>query len=216
MQRIEWSFMGELIPDQTSTTKQQVQDDLDAKCQAVIEAYSEDYKDIGFYKDNGALTSFYLATDHGANMSGNLVSHCTFPYGDRAEYAGKRTFAAGVYADFADVYSQILDYSDSMTMQGDGSPIYHWKDTANGPIVSRQYPSSFVTYIHQGYSVAFDAWPLPVVPLASGENYLGNLTTIRHTSPKKFANYAKWGIYRVDWRYVYRFPAPQGLRPTLG
>jgi hypothetical protein len=213
--RIDWRFMGELIPDATSTTPQAVQDDLDAKQYALVRAYEDDYKDIGFYKDDGSLTSLYLATDHPANLTGNLVSFLTFPRGDGAEYAGKRTFAAGVHAEFADIYSQLTEYVDTMTQFGDGGPIYTWHDTPNGPVSMPQSQSSYVRYVHQGMAVAFDAWPLPPAPLASGANYLSKNTVITRTSPRKYSGFGRWGYYKVEWSYTYVFPTPQALLPVI-
>lgn len=189
------------------------QSDLTTKIDALIAAYSDDFKDAGFYQDDDTPTPHLLVSNHPNNLTGNVITYRSWPSGDLAEYATKRTFAIGIEAEFRNAYSQFVFYEDNMEMVGDGGSAIRWVAQSNGlPILHQDSSSTPQMWIHSGTAVALDAYPLPPPPMFDRPNYLGHLTRIRRKGPRRYAQ--GFQEYTTEWYYVYQFQTPNFLLPT--
>lgn len=204
---------GEIYVDSGIVDKEDAQANLTNKINLLINAYKDDFKDAGFYQDNGLPTPHVLPSNHPDNVTGNIVVNRNWPMGDGNEYATKRTFSVGIQAMFKNAYSNILEYSDAIAQQGDGGPIIKWYERRFGPpgyqILADQ---STVSYEHQGSMTALNAYPVPPLPLFSRPFLLGHATTITRHAPKRFAQ--GYMEYRISWKYHYVLPAPTLVLPT--
>lgn len=210
----EMHLTGELVVDPTLTTKDACQTDLTNKIHLLINAYKDDYKDAGFYQDNGIPTPHVLPNNHADNLTGNIVTQRNWPVADNNEYATTRTYSIGISATFKNAYSQIVNYDDTIQQRGDGGSIIRWYNKRTGApgyqILANQ---SFVVYQHSGTMMALDAMPMPPMPLFARPYYLGDLTVIARTGPTRYAQGYRY--YGVSWNYTYILPAPTPLVPTV-
>lgn len=212
--RFEMTIEGELYVDNGLTDKDACQANLTNKITNLINVYKDDYKDAGFYQDNGNPTPHVLQSNHPDNLTGNIITHRNWPMGDGNEYATKRTFTIGIAAEFKSSYSQIVEYNDVITQQGDGGPLIRWYETRFGPpqydIVHNQ---TLVVYKHSGFATALDAYPNPPMPFYTRPYLLGHMTKIQRVSPQRFAQ--GYRFRKVSWDYTYVLPAPSLLLPTV-
>lgn len=212
--RFEMSIEGEIYVDNGITDKTACQVNLTNKINNLINAYKDDYKDAGFYQDNGLPTPHVLPTNHPDNLTGNMITHRNWPVGDGNEYATKRTFTVGIAAEFKSSYSQLINYEDSITQCGDGGSMIQWYSRRFGPpgyiVLANQ---TFVQYVQMGTATAIDAYPIPPMPLYARPYLLGHLTEIQRSGPKF---YAQGNRFRsVSWKYTYVLPTPGLLLPTV-
>lgn len=208
-------LQGELYVDDGIITKDQAQANLTNKINLLIDAYKDDYKDCGFYQDNGLPTPHVLPNNHPDNLSGNIIIHRNWPMGDGNEYATKRTFTIGIQAEFKNAYSQVVSYEDSIVQQGDGGAEVQWYTRRFGaPQFQVAANQTLVIYKHSGGMTALDAYPIPPMPLYSRPYYLGHLTKIARKGPQRFARGYRY--YTVEWNYIYVLPAPALILPTRG
>lgn len=206
------NVFGELQVTTPNATKSQAQDELSTKITDLIAAYSVDYQDAGFYKDDGVATPHVLINNHADNITGNIVTRRNWPIGDRAEYASKRSYSISIQAEFRNSYSQVVEYSDSIVRTGDGGSIIRWFNGRTAPSWLVEAPASCVTYRHQGRAVALDAYPLPPVPLLQRPYLLGHLSTNGFISPLRY--YRLRRRYTVTWSYTYIMPTFATILPT--
>lgn len=205
------NIVGELQVTTPGATPAIAQAELTTKIQNLIAAYSEDYKDAGFYQDDNTPTPHVLLNNHADNMTGNIITRRNWPIGDQAEYASKRTYSISIQAEFRNSYNQIVDYSDSILRLGDGGSIIRWFNGRVAPSWLNEAPSSFVTYYHRGRAVALDAYPLAPPPMFSRPFLLGHLTRIGSKGPLRYKNMRR--RYTTTWSYVYVRPTADTLLP---
>lgn len=212
--RYEMQLAGELIVDPTLTDKVACQADLTNKIHNLVNAYKDDYRDAGFYQDNGLPTPHILPNNHVDNLTGNIVIQRNWPVGDNHEYASCRTFSLGISAMFKNAYSQVLEYDDSIEQRGDGGSVIRWYNKRFGApgyqILNNQ---SFVVYHHRGRMVTLDSFPMPPIPLYTRPFYLGDATTIIRSGPTRYAQ--GYRMYSVTWHYMYVLPTQALLLPTV-
>jgi hypothetical protein len=211
--RFTMQISGELYVDPGIVGKEDAQANLTNKINLLINAYKDDFKDAGFYQDNGLPTPHVLPSNHPDNLTGNIVINRNWPMGDGNEYATKRTFSVGISALFKNAYSNIVEYTDSIAQQGDGGPVIKWYMRRFGPPGYQiLFDQSLVVYEHQGMMTALNAYPVPPLPLFSRPYLLGDQTKITRFAPKRYAQgYAE---YRIAWSYTYVLPAPTLVLPT--
>jgi hypothetical protein len=205
---------GELYVDNGLTDKTACQTNLTLKIGNLINAYKDDFKDAGFYQDNGLPTPHVLPNNHPDSLTGNIVTHRNWPIGEGNEYATKRTFTVGISAMFRSAYSQIIDYHDTVQQAGDGGSIIRWYNKRFGnpgyEVITNQ---SFVTYQHQGFMTALSAYPIAPMPLYTRPYLLGHLTQITRTAPKRYAQGVQG--YTISWSYTYVLPATGLVLPVV-
>lgn len=211
--RYEMMLEGEIYVDNGLTDKTACQVNLTNKINLLINAYKDDYKDAGFYQDNGNPTPHVLPNNHPDNLTGNIITHRNWPVGDGHEYATKRTFTIGIAAEFKSAYSQIIQYEDNITQQGDGGSIIRWYNKRFGaPEYDILANQSLVVYKHMGFATALDAYPMPPMPLYTRPFLLGHLTHISRSTPTRYAQ--GWRYRRIAWSYTYVLPTLALLIPT--
>lgn len=212
--RVEFHVRGELLAAPNLTTNLQKQDDLNTKMLALEAAYSADYQDVGFYRDDGDVTSMFLQSAHSSSLTGNVLTYLNWAPGDDTEFCSKKTFQAGFFNEFVSSYSNVVDYQDTIQRIGTAGPIKSWR------LYPTAYPQprllayySVQKVVHSGYAVSLLGYPTPPSPLASGWNYLEHFTTIAYTSPKKWGQ--GYAMYRTAWKYIYAFPYNNNLAPVI-
>lgn len=212
--RYTMQLSGELYVTDGISDKVACQADLTNKINGLINAYKDDYKDAGFYQDNGLPTPHVLISNHPDNLTGNIVTSRNWPAGDGNEYATKRTFTIGISALFKSSYSQLVSYQDSIEQIGDGGSVIRWYSRRFGPpgfeIASSQ---SLVTYKHAGKAMAIDAYPMPPMPLYTRPYLLGDLTRISRIGPQRY--HQGYQMYEIHWNYTYVLPNPALVLPTV-
>ena len=182
--RVEIHCTGEVQADQTLTTAIQKQDDIHTKMLAVEAAYSSDYQDAGFYRDDGDVTTHFIQNAHPATLTGTGVLYFHWETSVEEEFVSLRTFRFAVFAEFIDTYSGIYEYRDTLAIRGTAGPIKRWRVMPSGLAVPRTLaPYSLQTQIHRGKAVGLSGWLSPPDPLATGNNYIEDLTEIKYTGP---------------------------------
>jgi hypothetical protein len=214
--KVEFRCAGEVIVDPTLTTNTARQADLTTKMFEIEAAYSDDYKDAGFYQDDGTVTTHFIETNNANNMTGNVVDFFNWTPGTENEYCTIRSFQFGISAMFRDTYSGIFDYRDQITRIGNAGPVYQWRLSPTGLATARQY-SAYSTqhHVHSGRAIGIYDYPLPPSPLASGTNYLGHLTKVQNIAPMKYGGPFKYAMYTTTWEYHYVYPANVINLPVL-
>ncbi len=216
LSRYTMECSGDLKVADGLTTPIQVQNDLNAKMADMEAAYSIDYQDAGFFRDNGTVTQHFFQNDAAANMTGNMVDYFAWMPGDGEQYAQIRSFRFSISCEFLDAYNNITDYTDTISKIGTAGPIREWVTMPNGVVLPRQVTvNSVQRFLHRGSATALATYPIPPSPLASGANYLEHLTQITYRSPKKYGGFARWAEYTTTWAYVYEFDTNQSIFPLL-
>lgn len=217
MTRVEIHCRGEVQANQTLTTAIDKQDDINTKMLAVEAAYSSDYQDAGFYRDDGDVTSHFLQNNHVATLTGNCVMYFHWEDSANEEFCSIRTFSFGIYAEFIDTYSGIYEYRDLILRRGTAGAVKRWRMMPNGVAIPRTLaPASIQTQIHMGKVVGLRGYIDPPPPLATGNFYLEDLTEIKRTGPLKFGYPGAYGLFTTEWKYIYQFPQHVDLYPTVG
>lgn len=143
--------------------------ELDAKITQLINRYRDNYLDVGLYHDDGTPTPHVILNSDPQNVSGNHVRYRSWPKDTDGEYATGRTFAIMVEAKFDEGDSGLLNYSETVTYDGDCGPIYDAHVTRTGPpklhLVAQQTAQRIV---QSGFALTMDAYYLPPSPLFSG------------------------------------------------
>jgi hypothetical protein len=213
---IQWNLTGELLPDHGIQSKEDLQSNINSKMIALENAYQTDYQDIGFFRDDGSITSHYMLNNHPSNLSGNLITHFNWFGRDREEFAGKRTYQIGVKAEFIDSAFQILNWRDSMMIMGDGGATYSWARLPTGLSVPVQRSAtSTVRILHRGMNVGATGYLSPPTPTYGRPFLLGSLTRITQHTPIKIGQPGQYLGYTTQWQYIYEFPNAIQIPPVL-
>lgn len=163
--------------------------------------YGTNGLDLGLYLDNGTtLTSHAISS--ASTQSGTRVVSIVFPVGTGAEYSTFRTYRIVVEAEVKTATGNALrSYSESITFQGTGGPIWRHLATLNG-----QWPRQTVhrrsTYTVQqrGQAIGVSSYPNipgPIWPDAEHQEQ----RTIERGTPERIGN--RFENYPVSWSYVF-------------
>jgi len=190
------------------------QSDLTTKINELITAYSDDFKDAGFYQDDDSPTPHVLTSNHPDNLTGNIITYRNWPIGDGAEYATRRTFSIGIQAEFANAYSQFIHYQDTISRTGDCGSIIEWVNLPTGdPTYTVEANKSYQLIRHSGEATALSFYPLAPAPLLDRPFYLGHLSNIQYIGPRRYAQ--GYREFTTRWQYTYITTSDFPVYPTL-
>lgn len=137
----------------------------------LINAYSEDYQEIGLYEDDGAgnlgqRTPHYI--DNVNSISGVKILGRNWPKGEGDEYANKRFFSISAYSEYLDVESQLVYWRDAIKIKGTGGPRREVHQGFFGPY---EFLSALATpqhIIRSGEAIGFQGYVSFPGPIGQG------------------------------------------------
>lgn len=193
---------GELLYDN--------QDDLTTAIARIRDAYDQNFQDASFYQDDGSLTPHHLHNT-GDCISGVQVVGRSWPIGDAAEYATKRTFSVVLEAEYDRPDSEILEWTEHFNYIGNGGPCIEVIPQYQGPpIVQRLHQRTAQILIQSGSSVGLNGYVLPpgaVFPLFEHQNERQE----RPGTPKSSG--LRHQEYPFEWTYRMTLPRPTTTFP---
>jgi hypothetical protein len=151
---------GELLADTQAT--------INDKIVALANAYSVDGLDFGFYRDDGTVTSHRLPSNDPASITGVRVINRSWPQGDAAEFAVKRTFAITLQAEYTSADSQLWAWQESVEFIGNCGPRFEVIETYEGPIVQQLALRTSMKIIQSGSAIGYAGYVMPPGPLLPG------------------------------------------------
>jgi hypothetical protein len=126
-------------------------------------AYQNDYGDAGLYLDDGTPTRHRL--DNTGSLTGVRIIQRSWPKGDAAELATKRTFSLTLAAVYPDAESNLLAWWESLELIGNAGPRMEVVETTNGPKLFQTSPKSVQRIIQRGEAMGHTAYVLPPGPI---------------------------------------------------
>lgn len=199
-QRVQYDLDGELCIDGG-------QYDITERLNEIIEAFSEDDKDIGLYHDDDSPSTHFMSTTTN-NLTGNQVLSKQFPVTSHGEYTSGRKFQISVGALLYSPDSVLVEHQDSLRRISNAGPHWEWKADPRRPLwgfyPEMIFPATMQTIYHSGFRTAMDAYPLPVAPLYSPPFELNTRRVVEHLSPKRYPK--GYTEYTTRWHYVYSLP----------
>lgn len=138
------------------------QADINDKIGELIAAYEDDGKDFGFYRDDNSITHHRLPSNVPEAITGTRVINRSWPQGDAAEFATKRTFAITLQAEYTSADSQIFHWEESVEVIGNCGPRWEWVETYEGPvqqIINQQ--STVQKIVQSGSAIGYGGYVLP-------------------------------------------------------
>jgi hypothetical protein len=190
------------------------QTEITARLDEIIEAFAYDGRDIGLYQDDGSPSVHYLESAHEFNLTGNQVLYTNFPQTIDGEYISGRKFSIGVGAEIADAEQNLLEYKDSIELNGNAGPTWVWRYNDRwGHYPVRLSPVSLQRIVHRGEAVGMVNYITPPPPFYNPpfENNLQR--QVKWESPRRMPQ--GYTEYKTSWVYYYTLPVPNDLlRPT--
>lgn len=168
---------------------------------AVENGYGKVVGDAGLYFDDGSPTLHLLK--HSTSRSGVQVVELSYPKGDSAEFATQRQFSIRLRAEY-DIAagSQLIDYSEVVTVRGTGGPRYVMHEFARGSTEPEEVTSqTAVQIIQQGTALGYSAPPNPNPPMSGLGVLQGPATVIARKAPQLVGN--AFRNYGVQWSYEF-------------
>lgn len=198
-----WTIRGELHGDTAAALRIQI---------AALElAYSVDYQDLALIDNDGVVVHALLNV--GSTSGVRITQPPSYPEGDGGEFTTYRTYAIQAEAEYAyapQEGSQLLEFSETVTIIGNGGPRYVWVEKVIGP-PTRQIVQAFTTVRATQTGTAVGKFQRPPKPPPIWPELLDNESQqLADTSPQR-----KGSIYedfRVSWSYSFTNGSPlQGL-----
>lgn len=195
-QQVEWDVVGEI---QKSTVA-----DIITRIAAIEQALSNDGGGATYAIDG--VVAHRLNAD---SASGLRVVYASFPRGDAAELATKRTFSFKIRATY-DATSQqggddLVSWQESISIEGDGGPylvtVHEMPgiQSAGGPVAYVICPRTIQFYTQVGAAVGYNTYPVPPGPV-NPAGHFGYLQRISYGSGRQTGN----GIHFFTTRWYYR------------
>ncbi len=196
--------------------------DLNTKMDAMIVAYSDDYKDCGFYwPDDGAgpdvATPHVMVTNNKWNLTGNRIIQRSWDSQYDTELVNTRSFSFIVEAMFVDFDRENLHASETVKQVGTGGEVWKmYNRFSAAPEKVTVQDNSRVTYTQQGKIV--NLFNRPAVPAPYWPTYLHEeKTVITRYSPKGFGNlsldlpgdHVSYIGYTLEYAYFFEAPGDQ-------
>lgn len=187
------------------------QSELTDRIQGLIAAYDQNFQDAGFFQDDDAPTPHRLPNSADC-VSGVQVVQRSWPVGDAAEYATKRTFSVVLQAEYDRPDSEILEYSEQFQYLGNGGPCFEVVNQYEGdPIVQRLHEKTAQRIVQTGTSLGLNGYVLPFGAAFPAFEH-GNLRQESPGTPKQQG--LRFQEYPFAWTYYMTLPAPVTTFPT--
>lgn len=181
-----------------------VDGDTQAGCaasEAVIRAaFSRPYQDFALLLDSGAVSATKLL--NAGSISGVRCMSLSFPntYGG-AEYATLRSFTATLEAEYLAGVDQLIDYTETVTIVGNGGPRRVMRESLNTePVEQIVTPRTPVRATQTGRAVGLLGYPDPADPLWPLLLQNPDVAVTRET-PKPGVNSNL--EFTISWNYQY-------------
>lgn len=172
---------------------------IDAKIEQLATAYSQDGFNFGLFTDADVLTNHKLmSTDANCVCPVRVLSH-SFPTGDPAEFATKRTFHITLQAEFLTPESQLVSWDESVEYVGNCGERHEVVETYDGPVSQRVAKRTSQMIIQSGSAVALQATFLPPGPLLPLIEH-PHIRRVKLNSGKVMGRLPLF--YQTDWTYT--------------
>lgn len=178
----------------------------------LINVYADDFKDAIYevQSPNGTWrrTSHVLMNNDVNNISGVQVVARSWPSGDGDEFATCRKFAITLQAEYLDVYSEIVSFSETLQHIGNGGPQWIWVlNSSVNPVQQVLSRKTIQKVYQQGYAVGLSGYPFGAVPGPLLPQYEHEDVRIVDVGSPRFAGqkYTEWPVH---WRYFMETPNP--------
>lgn len=172
---------------------------IDAKISQLETAYSQDGFNFGFFTDDNVLTNHKLMSTDANCVCPVRVLNRSFPVGDPAEFATKRTFHITLQAEFLTPESQLVSWDESIEYVGNAGERFEVVETYDGPQAQRVNNKTSQRIIQSGSAVALQATFLPPGPLLTNIEHK-HVRRVKLNSGKVMGRLALF--YQTEWTYT--------------
>jgi len=208
--RERWTISGRIHSTNTQA--------VDTAVRSLVSAYSQNYKDAGFYMSNGLSTAHTLI--NAKTLYGvKVVMPPSFPIGEGGEYSTYRNYTLELEAEFPFEGDGILAlYEESVRFQGTGGPKWRMRETLV-TVPQAQYIKNYtiINVLQQGKVQAygsFHAIPPPLWPAFEHEDLREisyfNANDRYHTRTSEWSYHFSSTIALMGWPGMYFVPG--GIR----
>ena len=166
----------------------------------VINAYSQDYGDFTFTV--GGVLAHKLLNSSDC-ISGVKVKSKSFPSGDPDQLATTRTFSATLEGVYDICEDNLVQWTDSLSVVGNGGPVKTVVNTVFGPFQFYYAPSSAVLVTQSGSAIGFNSYPDPPPPIGNSDAEFNDRHTITQTSGVQQGTGIRF--YHTRWSYQFVF-----------
>lgn len=149
------------------------------------------------YTVNGSLAHSILNTSD--NVSGVRVVASSFPKGDAAELATKRSFAFTVQATFDSAEEDLISWTDSIQITGTGGPKFFVLETAFQPFAVYVTTASTQFFHRTGQAVGYMGYIAPPGPASVGLE-MQDRRVITNVSGRNVGNAIRY--FTTRWSYL--------------
>ena len=171
--------------------------------------YATDYQDAALYLDDGTETPHSLKNNQ-FSMTGVRIIHRSFPQGDGAELATKRTFSVTLQSEYIDAADGLLAWQEELEFIGDCGPRIEVEETFFGPIGYVTAVATAQRIVQRGHAIGLTAYVAPNGPT------FGN-TDHQERRRLKFRSGRMRGAFATHfgtaWQYEYTSSIPQSGVP---
>lgn len=142
------------------------QSTLTTRISALEVAYSDEYKDYGFYLDDGTTpTAHAITNDQADNYSGNRILSVSFPSRLPTEYTNTRSFQCTVSSVLLDSLSNTMYAKEEIMWRGTGGEMWTYRPTYAGNLERETiFPSTPVSIVQRGILIGLTAYPTAPLP----------------------------------------------------
>lgn len=169
--------------------------DIITRIQAIEAILRDDYKDFR-YTVGG--TPAHSLLNSGDCLSGVRVVNVSFPKGDGAELATKRSFSFTLQATYDVQETDLVSWTETIEQQGDGGPISFLMNTIGGPMLMFVTARSAIAFVQAGMAVGYKDYPAPGAP--AGTVQQGFRSSVTRTSGRQVGNGLRF--FTTKWRYI--------------
>ncbi len=189
------------------------QANLTAKLLALDAAYSKDGFNAILFLDDGTTQTHHRIISGDTLTGVRVVQPPSYQPGDGAEYSTFRTYSIVLEADFLGD-SDILNFEETVTIQGTGGPRFAYFETLN-TLPVRQIVNDFtlVRMTQSGSATGYLSYPFAPAPLWPSLEDVSQRTFIRR-APRLQGRIRT--DYPVSWTYKFTSDVAQDALPNQG
>jgi hypothetical protein len=187
---------------------------LTAAIDALGAAYAIQAQDVGFYFDNGQLTSHYI-TSSATNGGVRVVVPPSFPEGKGAEYSTFRNYTIALEAEWLDPNATLLAWHETIRFTGGGPQFGHLEPINGLPVKQLLKQATAFHATQSGEAVGYLAYPAPPQPIWPQAEHIDR-REIRYELPRRMgqAASATYTQFKVSWSYFFEDAGPLLGLPT--
>ena len=212
---VRYQLAGEFLKDPaTPMTSEEVTTRIDA----LKAAYADDFKDFGFYLDDGTTpTSHVITNDFPSNLSGNRVLGIQFPHVLPNEYANTQSFRLSLGALFKDSETQLLYFKETVSQRGTGGPHWTYRSRYRGrPVREEVQEFTPVRLVQRGVIIGLDLDPVPPAPWWPADEHEPSRIIERDSGRQHgHQSYTRTTHQILRYRYEFERELPPGQSPNI-